>query len=109
MADDPGRTRYKPEYSDKLNPPRSERPIPISEQQKQLWHALHDYCRDHGAWIVSVPEHRELRIECRKDSALPVKLAQLGYSPRCCETRMRAEAGKFVSVDVIAFVLPTRK
>ena len=106
MADDPGRTKYKPEYSDKLNPERSVRPAPISERQKQLWHALHTYCQDHGAWVVSIPDDRELRIECRKGSLLPSKLKTLGCDPQQCGFRTRIEAGHFLPVDVISILLP---
>jgi hypothetical protein len=110
MADDTtsaARKNYSRPYDDPLNPPdRSEINKKVSEKQRRLWQALHSRCQEHGAWVVSVPGHRELRIECRKDSTLPSKLKELGYEPRCCETHTRIEAGHFLPVDVISILLP---
>ena len=66
MADHPTdtRTKYKASYDDKLNFDRSEVQPKVSEQRMRLWQALHSYCQEHGAWVVSVPGHRELRVEC---------------------------------------------
>ena len=69
MADHPTdtRTKYKASYDDELNFDRSEVQPKVSEQRMRLWQALHSYCQEHGAWVVSVPGHRELRVECRKN------------------------------------------
>jgi hypothetical protein len=78
----------------------------VSAQRMRLWQALHSYCQEHGAWVVSVPGHRELRIECRKDSILPSKLKELGYNPHhyCATTRITA--GKFLPIEIIEISLP---
>ena len=56
--------------------------------------------------LVSVPGHKELRIEIPKDSALPAKLYDLGYDPHhhCATTRITA--GAFTTVDVISIMMP---
>jgi hypothetical protein len=47
----------------------------VSAQRMRLWHALHDYIRQHGGAVVSVPGHKELRIEiARIRRSLPSSL-----------------------------------
>jgi hypothetical protein len=86
--------------------PKSEPQHLVSEKQKRLWHALHDFIRHHGGEVVSLPGHRELRIEVPKDSALASKLTEAGYAPRHCCTETRIAAGVFKIVDVIAITMP---
>jgi hypothetical protein len=45
---------------------------------REIWNALNKFCIEHGGSVVSVPG-TVLRIECPKDSALPVKLGEFGY------------------------------
>jgi hypothetical protein len=77
----------------------------IPEAQRNLWDALHRFCRQHGA-VVSLPGHKELRIEIPRDSTLPAELTRLGYSPHhfCAESRIRG--GAFVTLDVISIMMP---
>jgi hypothetical protein len=92
MADDPVRKKYGPaKYSDPLNPTAETTPR-VSLERLRLWNALHDYIRQHGGAVVSVPGHKELRIEIPKDSPLPAKLVELGYQPHhhCATTRITA-------------------
>ena len=88
------------------NPDKVEAPQKITAQRMRLWNALHDYIRQHGGAVVSVPGHKELRIEIPKDSPLPAKLIELGYQPHhnCATTRITA--GAFTPVDVISIMMP---
>ena len=105
-ADDPtdARTKFKTQYSDPLNPTRTD-PAPVSKRRMQLWHAIEEFCRERGAWVVSVPGHRMIRIECRKDSALPVQLTEFGYTVRHAGSHIRLDAGKMLPVDEIEIML----
>jgi hypothetical protein len=78
----------------------------VSAQRMRLWHALHDFVRQHGGAVVSVPGHREIRIEVPKDSPLAAKLSEAGYQPHhhCATTRIAA--GAFTTVDVISIMMP---
>jgi hypothetical protein len=108
MADEAtARRKYAPaKQPDRLNPEFTDRVPKVSEKRRLLWDALHEFCREQGAWVTSIPHTKELRVECRKDSSLPAKLVELGYDPHHCETRTRIESGKFMSVDVISILLP---
>jgi len=72
----------------------------------RLWHAIHDFCRQHGGTVVSVPGHKEIRIEIPKDSTLPTKLSALGYQPHHCCATTRITAGTFTTVNVVSITLP---
>jgi hypothetical protein len=72
----------------------------------RLWHALHDYIRQHGGAVVSVPGHKELRIEIAKNSPLAAKLTDIGYDPHHCGMTKRITSNGFTSVDVISIMLP---
>ena len=89
-----------------LNPDKVEAPQKITAQRKRLWNALHDYIRQHGAAVVSVPGHKEMRIEIPKKSALPAKLAEFGYRPHHLCVTSRISAGAFETVDVVSILLP---
>ena len=78
----------------------------VSDHQKRLWKALDDYVRHHGGAVVSVPFHKNLRIEIPKDSALASKLSEAGYRPFHCGMTTRITANGFSSVDVIEIDLP---
>ena len=92
--------------ADRLNPDRVEAPQKISAQRMRLWNALHEFCQQHGGTVVSLPGHRELRIEIPKDLALTAKLSEIGYNPRHCCTTTRITAGTFTTVDVISIMMP---
>jgi hypothetical protein len=78
----------------------------VSEKQKRLWNALEEFCRQQGAWVVSIPHHRNLRIEIVKDSKLPAELTRLGYAPCHVNSHIRIVGGKFLPVDVVEISLP---
>jgi hypothetical protein len=92
--------------ADRLNPDKVEAPQKDSAQRMRLWHALHNFIRQHGGAVVSVPGHKELRIEIPKDSTLAVKLSELGYAPHHCSATTRITAGAFTPVDVISIMMP---
>src|SRR5262249_24365047 len=77
-----------------------------SERRKELWAGINSYVRSQGCWVVSQPGLRDMRIQIPKNSALPTKLVELGYSPRACGVGLRAEGGKFLPVDIIEIILP---
>ena len=108
MTDSPSDTRkkYAQPHLDPLNPNRTEPTAGVSEQRRNLWDALNAYVMSHGGAVVSVPHHRELRIEIPKDSAIPTELARLGYDPRLCGSTTRIAAGAFTCVDIVEIVLP---
>ena len=78
----------------------------VSAARMRLWHALHDFCRQHGGAVVSVPGDREIRIEAAQDSPLAAKLSEAGYDVRHCCVTSRITAGAFTTVDVISILLP---
>ncbi len=49
------------------------------KRRNELWQALNKFVIQHGAWIVSPPGEKRVRIEVRENSALPTRLAELGY------------------------------
>jgi len=93
-----------------FNPQRTEPVVKraVSETQKRLWDALHQYCRQLGGAVVSVPHHRTLRIEIPRseNSMLATKLAQAGYMVHHCGVTSRIAGGAFTSVDVLEIDLP---
>ena len=85
---------------------RVERHEKVSAQRMQLWHAIHSFCRHHGAAVVSLPGLKEVRIEMAPGSPLGAKLVDAGYDPIHHSTETRISAGRFVVVDVISITLP---
>lgn len=80
------------------------------EKRRKLWEALCAYIHGQGAWLISAPGAKYLRIECKQGSALPAKLMELSYSPRHCGTGTRLTPGNtaetiFLPVDVIEITL----
>ena len=59
------------------------------ERRQKLWTALADFIRESGAWLVSPPGAKYLRIECLPGSILPAKLTEFGYSVQHCGTTTR--------------------
>lgn len=49
-------------------------------KQNERWAALAEFIRRHGGAVVSLPGVKTLRVEVPKGSALPAKLAELGYN-----------------------------
>ena len=78
----------------------------VSAQRMRLWQALNEFIDSQGGWVVSVPGHREVRIEVPKNSPLPVRLTELGYQPHHCCVTKRITAGAFTTVDVISIMMP---
>jgi hypothetical protein len=104
MADNP--MNKKTNYVEYLKVEASQ-----SERRTKLWDALHRFIQGHGAWLISAPGAKFLRIECKQGSALPAKLMELGYSPRHCGTGTRLNSGHtpetiFLPVDILEIKLP---
>jgi len=74
---------------------------------RELWNALNRFVIENGGSVVSVPG-TVLRIECPKDSALPVKLSEFGYDVRQCgrTSRIGGDKNPFTQVDVIEITIP---
>jgi hypothetical protein len=66
-----------------------------ASRRKDLWEAMNKFVIQCGAWVVSVPNAKTLRIKTRRDSNLASKLAELGYSPRQCGVNARFISGSF--------------
>ena len=54
---------------------------------------------------MSPPGAKYVRVEILKDSALPVKLVDLGYDPRVAGVNTRITSTGFMPVDVISITL----
>jgi hypothetical protein len=50
-----------------------------TQKRAELWDSFNTYCREHRGWIVSPPGSRIAVLETEKGSALPSRLAGLGY------------------------------
>lgn len=71
-----------------------------ARQRGKIFEALNKFITAEGGWITSLPGRREIRIEIRKNSALP-----RNYTPRLCSTGTRITGGNFAPVDVIEISL----
>ena len=85
---------------------RLEPALKVSEKTRRLWDALHEYVRSQGGAVVSVRGLRVMRVQCGKDSPIPVKLAEASYDVRHGGMLTRIDGGKFLSVIEIEIVLP---
>jgi hypothetical protein len=91
---------------DKLDPDRA-KPVPMTERQRRLWDALNDFIRSQGAWLVSAPHEKWLRVECECGSPLPVKLSQMGYSDvRAAGVSTRVTSNGLIPTEFVSFTLP---
>jgi len=88
-----------------LNPDRDV-PRKVSPTRMRLWHAINEFCRQHGGAVVSVPGLAEIRIEIPQGSGLPAKLTDLGYAPHFHAMTTRIDAGMFKTVDVVTIMMP---
>jgi hypothetical protein len=63
---------------------------PISEQRKQLWHALNAYITERGSAITTVAFASPLHLETPPESRLPENLGTMGWNliDRGQETRL---------------------
>jgi hypothetical protein len=50
-----------------------------NQRRAELWESFNAYCREHRGWITSPPGSRVAVLETERGSALPAKLAGLGY------------------------------
>ena len=50
-----------------------------AQRRAQLWAAFNDFVRENRGWITSPPGSRTATLEVEQGSALPDRLARLGY------------------------------
>jgi len=87
MANDP---KAKPKTPSKWANPAPIRSASTDfEQRRKLWEALTAYITSNGGWVTGLPGTKHLRVEVPRDSALPAKLMEFGYSLRHCGTGTR--------------------
>jgi hypothetical protein len=63
------------------------------EQRRKLCEALSAYIHSNGGWVTGLPGTKHLRVEVRRDSALPAKLMEFGYNVRHSGTGTRLTPG----------------
>jgi hypothetical protein len=78
------------------------------EKQRRLFEALNAFVAQQGGWVVSAPGNKSIRIEAPEGSALPIRLAELGYKLQFCGTGTRNTSSGFVPVDIIETKLSVR-
>jgi hypothetical protein len=86
----------------------SPEPDAAKKRVRELWNALNKFVIENGGSVTSVPG-TVLRIECPKDSALPVKLGEFGYDVRQCGRTSRVTGNSkdpFRQVDIIEITMP---
>ena len=76
-----------------------------AQRRKTLLAALGKFIHANGGWVTSVPGAKYVRADIRKDSALPVKLVDLGYDLRHCGVSTQIANGNFLPVDIIEITL----
>jgi hypothetical protein len=72
------------------------------EAQRRMIETLRRYIGRNGGTIVSPPGSKRLTVEVMRDSLLPSRLSELGYSVRAAGVSMKTTSNGFVPVDVIA-------
>jgi hypothetical protein len=76
--------------------------------QRELWSAINLFVARNGAWLISAPGERPLRIEVPLYSELPDKLHDLGYDlyPPEGSSGERIEGGKILQTLRFQFQIP---
>jgi hypothetical protein len=88
--------------------PKSEPVAKFSQRRMRLWHALNDFIRANGGWLVSAPHEKFLRVEVPTKSSLPSRLIEFGYDVKSGGVATRCTSGGLLPVDVITFALPVK-
>jgi hypothetical protein len=79
------------------------------EKQRRLFAAFNDFVSEHGAWVVSPPGDKRIRIECPANSGLPIRLCELGYKLSFVGAgATRNTPNGIIPVDIIETKLPVR-
>ena len=79
----------------------ADRASKATQSRKELLEALTKYVHANGGHVTSLPGAKSIRVEAAKDSALPTKLAALGWNPIQCGASTRVTNGGIEPVDVI--------
>ena len=77
-----------------------------ARKRRELFDGLSRFARMNGAWLISSPNEKWLRLEARPDSELPDKLHDAGFNLHEISTDERIEGGKFLLVRVFGFQIP---
>ena len=77
----------------------------VTAKRKDLWQAMHTFIRENGGVVTSPPDAKVVRAEIPKESALPVKLRELGYQPIHCGATMRVTSNGLKATDIVEIVL----
>lgn len=76
-------------------PGRTDGKSKVADRMEQFA-ALNEYVTSRNGWIISLPGHAEVMIECLPGSALPEDLRGLGYQLRAIHDGERILAGPIV-------------
>src|SRR5262249_15218284 len=98
------RTKYKAQHSDKLNPTYTDY-TSKAEQQKRLWPSIAEYVSQQGGWVISSSHAWPMRLEVRKESALPAKLSEF-YTLHHVGSTMLVAGCCFLKQDILNLTLP---
>ncbi len=72
-------TKTKTDWTSWRNKPYAASHSDRAQTRAALWDSFTDFVRLHRGWITSPPGSRIAILETEKGSALPAKLAELGY------------------------------
>ena len=103
MADNPQKTKQFDDWRNQAFAERANREA--ARRRTELWHALSKFIHSQGAWLISTPGAKYLRIEILKNSPLPARLLEVGYSVRAAGSTTRIALGNFAPVDIISVTL----
>jgi len=79
----------------------ADNPKAVKTKRRELWGALRDFIHQQG-WVTSVSGQPTMRLEIPKNSTLPAKLVEFGYSPRHCGMTTRITTkGSLMPVDIL--------
>src|SRR5262245_60825912 len=78
----------------------------ITERQRDLWDALHEYIRQQGGTVTSPPYASPVRIIVGKGSSLPAKLIEFGYLLHHVGSTLRTTVDGLTQSDVVEVNLP---
>lgn len=81
-----------------------------ARQRRDRWDNLSESIHRYGAWVVSLPGARRMRVEAAENSDLPEKLRALGYDIIYCGAGVRLTGieGRdgHMNVQIFEFNLP---
>jgi hypothetical protein len=88
--------KLKSPYVDWKNRPYAASRSDEAEKRAALWHAFCDFVRKHSGQITTPPGSRIATLETEVGSALPLRLADLGYQLVACGRVTRIVGADYV-------------